>query len=152
MAKIIPILFATYLAAIKNSVDSKLFRNVFAKVDGIKTDITEKGNLSCAFFVSSILLLFGLIKEIHTTVNGTVKDMEGSGWIEIQEPKVGCVIVWGKVDFGGGNFHKHIGFYMGEEKAVSNDSEQGVPIMHDWKFNGKREIEEILWDPNMENM
>lgn len=91
--KVEPILIDTYLGAIKNSIGSKMFRNLYAKVDGKKVDITKNGNLSCAVFVSSILFLFKLIKGVHATVNGTIRDLKESGWIETKTPEIGCVLV-----------------------------------------------------------
>jgi len=73
------ILVKTYLAAIENSVGSKMFRNLYAKVNGKNKDITENGNLSCALYVSSLLYLFKLIKDIHATVSGTLGDLKRSG-------------------------------------------------------------------------
>jgi len=49
------ILFDTYMSRIKNSVDSKIFQNLYAKYNNIKRDILDGGDLSCAMFVSSIL-------------------------------------------------------------------------------------------------
>jgi hypothetical protein len=145
--KIIP--FDTYLAFIKNSVGSLLFRNLYANVDDKKTDITENGNLSCAVFVSSILFLFKLINDTHANVGSTIKDLLNSNWIEIKEPKLGCVLVWEEKDFGTGGQHKHIGFFIGEEKAVSNNSQYGYPTEHDWKEYDGRNIELILWHPKL---
>lgn len=146
--KVAPLLNDTYLAVIKNSIGSKLFRNLYAKVDGKKIDIAEKGNLSCAIFVSSILFLFKLIKDVHATVNGTVRDLRESDWVEIKKPKISCVLVWEETDFGNGRLHKHIGFYIGKEKAISNNNKQGYPTKHDWKF---RKIEAMFWNPILES-
>jgi hypothetical protein len=33
----------------------------------------------------------------------------------------------------------HIGFYIGNERAISNSSTQRVPIEHDWRFRETRE-------------
>lgn len=136
----------TYLAVVKNSINSKMFRNLYAKVNGKKTDITDNGNLSCAFFVSSILYMFRLIREMHATVNGTVRGLIEFGWTEIEKPKVGCILVWKETDFGKGDLHKHIGFYIGQNKAISNDYKKGFPVEHEWKF---REIEIMLWNPKL---
>jgi uncharacterized protein YycO len=144
--KVVPLILDTYLLVIKNSIGSKLFRNLYAKVNGQKTDITKNGNLSCAFYVSSILFLFKLIKEIHATVNGTARDLKESGWSEIKKPKVGCVLIWTETDFGNNSLHKHIGFYVGNRKAISNDYKKGYPTEHDFKF---RKIESILWHTNL---
>jgi uncharacterized protein YycO len=146
--KVEPVLMDTYLAMIKNSIGSKMFRNLYAKINGKKTDIVQSGNLSCAFYVSSILLLFKLIKEVHATVNGTERDMKESGWVETKKPKVGCVLVWKETDFTNGSLHKHIGFYVGNGKAISNDYKKGCPTEHDWQF---RKVESMLWHPNLKN-
>jgi len=152
--KVIPILFDTYIAVIKNSVGSKIFRNSYAKINNKKTDILQNGNLSCAFFISSILVLFKLIKEIHGTVDETVRDLEQSGWQKITKPKIGSVIVWEKIDFGNKDFHKHIGFYIGNNKAISNSSKWKYPTIHRWTYGIKRnkpvrKVEAIFWNKKL---
>lgn len=152
-SNIIPLLFETYLALVKNSVGAKTFRNSYAKVGGKKKDILENGGLSCAFFVSSILVICDLIREIHATVGGTAKDLEKSGWVKIGKPEIGSVIVWEAVDFGRGE-HKHIGFYVGDGKAISNHHKKGFPVVHHWTFgekNGKerRKVEAIYWNERL---
>jgi len=149
--KVIPILFDTYVAVIKNGAGSKMFCNSYATINNKKTDILQNGKLSCAFFASSILVLFKLIKEIHGTVDGTIKDLKQSGWKKIEKPIVGSVIVWEKVDFGNQNFHKHIGFYIGNNKAISTNSfKKGRPVIHHWTYEIKRnkpirKVESIFW-------
>jgi len=145
--KITPRQFDTYLSMIENSVGSYMFKNLWVDIDGVKKDATEDGWLSCAFFVSSILYLAKYIKSVHGTVSSTVKDLEESGWQEIKEPVVGSVVVW--KDEQGTNGHSHIGFYVGDGLAVSNDSNKKYPIKYDWKFKGKRDIDKILWNPNI---
>ena len=139
----------TYIAVVKNSVGSKIFRNLYAKVNGKKTDITRNGELSCAFYVSSVLLLFKFIKEGHATVDSTVKDLKKSGWEKIKKPKIGSVVIWEKIDFSNGDFHKHIGFFIGNNRAISNISELGYPDEHHLTFDNKRKIELILWNPKL---
>lgn len=145
--KIIPRQFDTYLAVIENSVGSQTFKNLYVDIDGVKTDATKDGWLSCAFFVSSVLSMFKYIKEIHATVSSTVKDLQESGWAKIEEPIVGSVIVWKPGQNTNG--HAHIGFYVGDGKAISNDSWKKFPDKTDWKFEGKREVEMILWKPDI---
>jgi hypothetical protein len=140
-----PLLYDTYIAVINNSVGAKMFRNLYASVNGKKEDITRNGNLSCAVFLSSILFLFKLIKEPHATVASTVKDLEASGWKQIDKPRVGSILVWSEKKFGKLRCHKHIGFYIGKNKAVSNSDKLRCPVKHDWQFNGKRKVELILW-------
>lgn len=143
--KVILLIPETYLAVIKNSVGSNLFRNLYAKVNGKMTDIVRNGELSCALYVSSVLLLFKLIKEGHATIDSTVKDLKKSGWKRVKKPKIGCVIVWEKINSGNKDLHKHIGFFIGNNRAVSNISELGYPGEHHSTFGGKRKIELILW-------
>jgi len=145
--KVIPLQFDTYIAVIENSVGSNMFKNLYVTVDGVKKDATEDGWLSCAFYVSSVLTLFKYIKEIHGTVASTVKDLKNSGWVEIDEPVVGSVIVWKSGENTNG--HSHIGFYVGNDMAISNDSWKKSPWKGDWKFNGKREVAMILWKPEI---
>ena len=149
--KINPIIFDTYLAVIKNSFGSNIFRNFYAEVNGKKTDITENGNLSCAWFVSSILNLFKLIEKIHVTVTGTIDDLKRSGWKKIKEPKVGSILVWEEMDYGKKDFHRHIGFYIGNQIAISNSSKLGYLVKHNWTFGIKknkpvRKIESTFWN------
>ena len=165
--KVTPILFDTFLAVIKNSTGSKIFRNFYAEVNGKKTDITENGSLSCAWFVSSLLYLFKLIKDAHATVNGTIKDLKQSGWEKIsvkgesvsgrKKPKIGSVLVWEKIDFGNNNFHKHIGFYLGNGKAISTSSKNGEPLIHHWTFGTKRnnpvrKVEATFWNKKLNQL
>lgn len=138
--KIIPIIKDTYLAVVKNSVGSNLFRNFYVTIDGVKTDDTRDGDLSCAFFVSSILALLDLIKGVHLTVDGTVRDLKASGWKEVKKHEVGDVLVWEAKVGESGETHKHIGFFIGNDRAISNDSTLRHPAEHHWTFDGTRKI------------
>lgn len=135
----------TYLAVIRNSVGSRIFKDFYGSIDGEERNLTEKGILSCAYFVSGILRLFDLAEEVHLTVRGTITDLEKSGWRKINKPKIGCIIVWGdqKTD---GNTHAHIGFYVGNDKAISNSSSKRQVSLHDLTFGGTREITGFYWN------
>ena len=146
--KIKRLIFETYIAAIKNSIGTNLFRNFYVKINGDKKDIMKNGELSCAFFVSSIMVMFRLIKEVHGTVESTIKDLEKSGWQQIKKPKIGSILIWEKLYFDG-EFHRHIGFFIGGNKAVSNSFEAGCPVKHSWNFNGKRKVDLIFWKKNL---
>ncbi|TSC73817.1 MAG: hypothetical protein G01um101444_456 [Parcubacteria group bacterium Gr01-1014_44] len=139
----------SYLKAVENSVGSKLFRNLYYKVNGKKSDILISGVLSCAVFVSWILKNFELIKEGHATVDGAIKDLKKSSWKKIRKPKIGAVLVWEEQYYDSGP-HKHIGFYIGNNKAVSNSLRSKVPAKHHWTFGSKndknyRKVIEIWW-------
>jgi len=147
------LIYDSYLKMIKNSVGTKMFRNLYLKQGNRKIDVAQGGNLSCAFFVSNILLIWGLISEGHATVEATSKDMEKSGWKKFVPPyggvKPGDVIVWEKKKMVNGNFHFHNGFYIGNKKAISNDSKKGTPVIHSWDYNGKRKIIAIYTHPKL---
>lgn len=140
MGKIL--LYESYIRMIKNSIGTRMFRNLYLEKDGKKFDAARNGGLSCAYFVSNILLIWGLIKSGHATVEGTTRDMERNGWKKISsgEARPGDVIVWGKIKAINGKIHFHNGFYIGNKKAISNDSKKGMPVIHSWDYNGKRKI------------
>jgi len=152
-----PILKDSYLAFVKNSVGTKSFQNFYAKVGGRKKDILEAGNLSCAFFVSVVLLAFGLIKERHATVKGVLADMEDSEWFEIKKLKKGSVLVWGEQQTGASTAHTHVGFFIGGGQAISNSSKHRVPKIHHLTFGKnkkgqpKRPIIKILWNNKLDD-
>lgn len=125
-------LYRSYIAMIENSVGANLFRNLYFYVDGKSVDVLEDGDLSCAVYVTTILYTFGLIKERHATVNGTIEDIEKSGWYKINEPRKGTLILWGfkKKDDGTPGKHRHVGFYIDENTAISNDSDSRVVWRH----------------------
>jgi hypothetical protein len=141
-----------YLEMAKNAASGQnnMFRNVYASVDGQEKDITRNGALSCAFFVSSILYLNKLIKDVHTGVVGLERDLLDSGWKISSEMKEGAVIIWEPRKGKDGIMHTHAGFYIGTDMSVSNDSDgNGVPGFHHYTFgygkNGEpvRKIEKI---------
>ena len=121
-----------FLLSIRNSNGSQIFRNYFDK-DG--NDVLKNGDLSCAYFISGIMLLHGLIDRVHFTVPGTISAMEQNGWSEINHPKVGCVIVWDSVHQNGSK-HLHLGVYIGDGQAISNRSSLGMPGEHPLHYTG----------------
>lgn len=49
---------------------------------------------------------------------------------------------------GNNDIHKHIGFYVGNGKAVSTSSKHNHPIEHGWTFTN-RKIELVFWNPKL---
>jgi len=143
------------LAILGNSIkggDNYLFRNLYAINDGQKADILENGKNSCAAFVSWILLALELVKTAHAAVEGTIKDLMSSGWHEISEPKPGAILVWKKMMADDGVEHGHLGFYIGNDEAISNDSRgRGFPWKHHFTYNDTRKIEKIFWHDDLNN-
>lgn len=146
-------LFPSYLATIENSVGTNLFRKLFYRINNSSIDVLEDGDLSCAVFVSSILYLFDLIGTRHTTVNGTIEDLEASGWRSIDAPRLGAVILWGfkKLDGGTQGKHRHLGFYLNAETAISNSSDERIVARHHLTYGffpggePRRDIQAYFW-------
>lgn len=152
--KVAPRTFDTYLSMVKNSIDSRTWQTVWVDIDGVKTDATEGGIKSCAFFVSSILKNFDFIKKTHATVGSTVKDLKESGWTSIESPKVGAVVVYEGVQFNDGEVDEHIAICASDTEAVSNSYIKKVPVIHsvEMEFNGnKRNILQILYNSKLLN-
>lgn len=127
------------LQTVKNSIGSATFRNLYIETDGQESDALKDGDLSCAVFVSGILAMFGLIDEGHATVDTTVKHLKEAGWFEasLDSPEAGDIIVWDSVEYADGP-HKHIGFYIGDSLAISNNNKLKSPQQHHWQFDGTR--------------
>ena len=145
---------ATYLAMIRASVGSTIFRHLYGKVGSKKTDLLRDGDLSCAFFVSSILVLRGLISSVHSTVGGTVRDLEQSGWKEIKKLKEGSVVLWEETKGQSGEMHSHLGFFIGDDKVISNVPKKKSPQIHHITYGlvkgePKRKIDKIFWHPSL---
>lgn len=135
----------TYLKFIRNSIGSKMFRNFYLKQGDETFDSLKDGELSCAFYVSSVLTTFALIERIHGTVAVTVKDLENSGWARLDKPTPGDVIVW-DADAAG---HEHIGFYIGRAMAVSNSTAKRKISKHHWTYNDTRKVIAIYSLPTL---
>ncbi len=151
------ITYKNYLAMIKGSADSKMFRHSYAKDNGLVRDILENGEKSCAYYVSSLLKVFDLIAHQHATVEGTAKDLQKNGWREAKELKPGSVLYWEeKYFFKSKKRHAHLGFFTGQNKAVSNDEATGLIKKHHFTFgvdkkgNPKRRILKIFTHPLIE--
>ncbi|MBU6142190.1 hypothetical protein KGO95_03710 [Patescibacteria group bacterium] len=145
-------LVKTYLAIINNSVDSRLFRNFYLTIDGKDVDVTRDGSVSCAFLVSNVLNMLPAPRWIggpHLTVSSTIKDLRAHGWYDITAPRPGAILVW-EPKLIHGNMNEHTGFYVGDDMAVSNRYEYGVPIKHHWTYGMKdgkpvRRVITMLW-------
>jgi uncharacterized membrane protein YecN with MAPEG domain len=142
-------IFRSYMATIKNSFGAKIYRNrYYNETDGRIVDVLGNGNLSCAYYVSSVLRHFKLVDDIYLSVADTAEAMKKSGWKNISEPVPGSVIIWDKMFFKKSKtWHMHIGFYLGRGRAMSNSSHYKYPAIHNWRrVGGYRKIKEILWN------
>lgn len=138
----------TFLKMILNSCGSLMWKNNYGLIDNKEIDLVQNGNLSCAFYVSSLLKLFDLISDVHLTVKSTEKELLKNGFKKIPVSKnmpKGTVIIWKKkkelnIYTNKKEDHLHIGFYVGNEKAVSMSSFNGFPIIHHYLYNNTRKI------------
>lgn len=143
----------TYLAMIQGSADANTYRHAYALVDGVKQDLTNDGEYSCAFFVGDMLFRFRLTKEPHLRVQGLVKDLLDCGWIETTTPQIGDVVVYEPKFESDGRSHLHIAFYFGEDQAFGNRTSKGTPGPHHLTFGTNddgtpvREIGKFLTHP-----
>lgn len=126
----------SYLAMIKNAEGSNLFRNLYANIEGKSVDIVQDGKKSCTFFVSTVLYSFYLIATPHATVSGLEQDLVSSGWRKTETPNAGDVLVWEPI-LQSDTVTAHIGFYLGEDQAISNDWQTRLPIKHHITYGTK---------------
>lgn len=137
----------TYLHIIRSSVGTPMFRQCFFNIRGRRSEVLGNGKLACAFFVSSVLKIFDLISELHTTVDETERDLFRNGWQRISRPRVGCIVIYKPQKFPSGEIHRHIGFYIGNGYVVDNNSVRRSPGMRRWNF---RPVETLLWHRSLE--
>ncbi len=144
--------FKTYMQVIHNSIGSNLFRNFYVHTgESGDFDALDDGNNSCAFFVSAILVLFKQLEGIHGTVEGTVNDLLVSGWVEVDKPQEGDVLVWEARQFDDG-LKEHIGFSLGSDRAISTSWAKKTPIEHDLNFGeSNRKLTRIFRMPDWDN-
>ncbi len=139
-------LLDTLLVMVERSIGSRQYLSLFIQKDGVVHDVIENGRFACAFFASAKLTVISLTKGgVHSTVVETIEDMISSSWYTIDSPIPGSVVVWGDKLCSDGNNHKHIGFYLGNDVAVSTDGKTGVPTKHHVTYDDTRRIEAIYF-------
>lgn len=142
--------YQNYLQMIKTSTGSRMFQQLYVLDNGKKKDILRNGELSCAYYVSSILKIFDLISRPHATVKGTIEDIIKNGWRETKKLKPGNILIWQEKKFPDGSINQHIGFYFDKQKAISNNFKERMPLVHHFTYGQtklgqpKRKIIKIL--------
>lgn len=117
----------TMLSMLRSAAGTTMFQHIYVrrKSDGEELDTVQGGELSCAFFVSSMLAITNLIDSAHATVQTTVARMQEAGWQQIATPRAGAVAVWPEYDG-----HEHIGFVLDNDEYISNSLIKRVPHLH----------------------
>ena len=156
-----------YLAMIRNVArgENHTFQNFYITIDGVERDALNGGSLACGTVVSSVLYLQNSTLEFlkkprwiaftHANVPAAEKDMEACGWHQIDEVREGAIITWEAREGTDvpvyGNMHLHMGFYIGNDRAVSNGSNSTLmPEEHHYTYDGARKILRIWWHPELD--
>ena len=146
-----------YLAMVHNSAqgENHMFRNLYAMVDDTEQDIADSGALACTFFLSGILYINKLIKDMHANMSGLERDLKSSGWQEITEPREGALLIWEpRAPYKSRPWEPtqlHAGIYVGNDRAVSNGSNTTLmPEEHHFTYNNTRKLIRIWWHKALE--
>lgn len=133
----------TLLYRIEASLDSPLFRSVFAEVDGENKDLTRNGQASCAVYVSGLLVWAEKLEKMRATVSSLEAGLKESGWVTTDELVPGAVVIWEAAAQAGGEHHEHAGFVLNETEAVSHSDKELCPVKHHITY-GEREDEQPI--------
>jgi len=133
----------SFLKALENAKGTKIFNTFYVldKRTGKERDVLNDGEFSCAFFVGGMLTLFGLLERPHATVTTTIEKIKERGHEPINPTNLeaGDIIVWEKQTFEDGTVNEHMGFYLGDERAVSTDYQKKEATHHHYTFGQKRD-------------
>lgn len=125
-------------------------------------DILNNGSVSCAYFVSNLLKQFNLTAVWRTNVPKVMDDLLDKWWHPMNpttDPSnipAWSILVreWSYWETYW-KIHRHIGFYMWDEKAISNNSIHFtgladawlVPVQHHYTYKWQRQITHIFTRP-----
>lgn len=146
-----PLFFKSYIELIKNSENSTLFKSFYwEKDDWTVFDILDDWDLSCAFYVSSILKIFNLVNDVHLTVNSTIKDMFDNWWkeTEVWNLPIWSVILWNEREFDDW-VHTHVWFYLWDWFAISNDLITKQIKKHSYNYDSTRNISKVFFNDKL---
>mgnify|MGYP001584286886 CR=1 FL=1 len=125
----------SYVRAIENSVGSRLFNSLLVRFGDSQEvkDILNDGELSCAYFVSSLLVMHDALRQTHTTVANLKKALsENPKWSEVplENVEAGDVVFYKKRTFADGSGNAHVGFVLNKDEAVSTDYQKKAVSKH----------------------
>lgn len=131
------------LTMAQGAVGTQMFRHLYVKdaQNGEQIDVMNNGEFACAFFVSGVLAVFGLIDRSHATVQTTLQKMQENGWRQIDSPMPGAVVYWP----AGPNGHDHLGFCIDQDTCISNSAAAGTPTRHNYKMTDGRLPQKYFW-------
>ena len=113
------LLHKNLMYTIHAAIGTELFKHVYVRDirDGHEFDAMDDGSGACAYTVSGILALHGMIDHPHATVATTVKRMLEAGWVKTDAPQPGDVVQWAAL-----NDHMHMAFFVGDGKVIGNST------------------------------
>jgi len=158
MTKIVIDQLATLLARINDSEGARMWRHTYATCDGERVDLTKDGTVSCAVYVSTLLLMARKLPEMKATVVSLQQSMKEHNWIEFDEYVPGSVLIWEEAQQFGGEPHLHAGFYLGNKIAMSHSDQDRSPCKHHVTFgvdkNGSpvRRVTGVYVHPDLHNI
>lgn len=123
---------------VKGSVGSNAYRHFHATIDGAEVDTMRDGEVACAYFVSSILTIFGGLDSPSFVVGSVENKLINKGWHVVDSPEPGDILVYEDLKQDD-EVHAHIGFYIGNDRAVSNSWTTKTPLEHDWLYRDSTE-------------
>jgi len=124
----------TYFKMIENAEGTEMFKSLFVRHEesGEVEDILREGELSCAFFVSNLLLMFGWIDVPYANTRSIRRVLLEHGWKDVgtEDIQMGDVIFWEETEHKSGRY-PHSGFALNEKEAIStSDKNHSVARQH----------------------
>jgi len=106
------------------TLGSGAYRSFYApNEEGEIVDVTQGGKLSCAYYLSRLLVSQGLLPCPHVTVPSTLTCMTANGWSSAEEERVGDTVLWTKDD------ELHLGLVVPSGMYATNSSIKRVPVL-----------------------
>lgn len=117
----------------------EIFKHIYVYVKDLRSskelDALDDGANACAYVVSGVFALFGLIDRPHATVATTLARMQESGWVKTDDPEPGDIVQWASSS----SDHGHIAFYIGAGQCIGNITKDRKPGRHSSTLTDGRE-------------
>ncbi|MDQ5914065.1 MAG: hypothetical protein QG623_684 [Patescibacteria group bacterium] len=144
----------------KQAIGSRIWAKSFIlDSDGNVHDIYEDGKLSCSTFISGILRMNNLWDD-QTVANTSslIQKLPQNGWELIDEPRIGCLIIYEDNKLHRAWATKHIGILVDDDLVVSNSSNDEPYVIRSHPINYMkmahgdwRKIEGYWWHKDFED-
>jgi len=122
--------YLTLMSRINGSEGTEMFRQVYALQEGETIDITQDGMLSCAVYVSGVLVMTPCLDQMAATVASLESCLKRCGWQATEVPSPGSVFIWAKALQADGGEHEHAGFVLDARWGMSHSDSERIPVKH----------------------